>query len=927
MKQILCILFCFVCCSTYSQSTYWQQEVNYDIKVSLNDKDHSLDAFARIEYINHSPDSLTFIWFHLWPNAYKNDKTAFSEQLLKLGRKDFYFSRTEHRGYINRLQFKADDIAAASEEDSMNIDIIKLILPRPLPPGGKTIITTPFHVKLPFNFSRGGHVGEDYQITQWYPKPAVYDQHGWHPMPYLDQGEFYSEFGSYSVEVTVPALYQVAATGILQDADKLNDLKNNGKVTATGSSAIWHYTQDSIHDFAWFASKDFLTSHDTVVLSSKKTIDVFSYYHEKDKVKWGKTISYVKQGIRNYSDWIGDYPYEVATIVQGSENENSGGMEYPTITLITTEDTGHELDATIVHEIGHNWFYGALASNERDHPWMDEGMNTFYQKRYELNKYNTYNYLPSRSKGLARKAPEDEEELFLKLITRLNQDQPIETPSAKFTKVNYGVIAYLKASRWMRLLERSLGTSTFDRCMQQYYREWRFKHPYPADFKATVERASGKRLDSLFDLLHKSGSISSSNNRRSPKLTVIGNLRNTDKYNYVSLLPAFGYNAYDKGMFGAMLHNYQLPLNRLQFMAGAMYAGSTHKINGFGRIGFNTYNKRYHLETAVSRMSYTKDNFSDGSGTTINLRVNRTVPSVKLTLFDKDPLQQKRFTVGWKTFLISEDGLQFQTVITPGPPADTSDVVTATRHHRTVNRLSLAYSDQRALYPYSINISADQGKGFIRAGFTAEYYFNYADNKTGLSARVFAGKFFYLNEKTFQTQSATDRYHLNMTGAKGYEDYTYSDYFIGRNEFEGWMSQQIMQRDGFFKVRTDLLSNKIGKTDDWLMSLNLVTDFPEKINPLSVLPFNIPLKVFADIGTYAEAWKINPASGRFLYDAGLQVSLFGSLVNVYLPILYSKVYRNYFKSTLTEKRFQKNIAFSINIQKLQQNKLLSGILL
>jgi hypothetical protein len=174
-------------------------------------------------------------------------------------------------------------------------------------------------------------------------------------------------------------------------------------------------------------------------------------------------------------------------------------------------------------------------------------------------------------------------------------------------------------------------------------------------------------------------------------------------------------------------------------------------------------------------------------------------------------------------------------------------------------------------------------------------------------------------------QFATEDYHLNMTGANGQEDYTYSDYFIGRNEFTGWKSQQIMERDGFFKVRTDLLGEKIGKTDDWLLSLNLVTDIPKNINPLSVLPFKIPIKVFADIGTYAEAWKQETSTGRFLYDAGIQVSLFSSMVNVYVPLLYSQVYSSYFKSTLGKNRFLKTISFNIDLQQFKLNKLLPGI--
>jgi hypothetical protein len=159
-----------------------------------------------------------------------------------------------------------------------------------------------------------------------------------------------------------------------------------------------------------------------------------------------------------------------------------------------------------------------------------------------------------------------------------------------------------------------------------------------------------------------------------------------------------------------------------------------------------------------------------------------------------------------------------------------------------------------------------------------------------------------------------------MTGANGYEDYTYSNYFTGRNEFEGFRSQQIMIRDGGFKVRSDLLNNKIGKTDDWLAALNLTTDFPKQFNPLQVLPIKIPLKVFLDVGTYAEAWKKDAATGKFIYDGGLQLSFFKNLVNIYIPLIYSKVYSDYFKSTITEKRFWKNISFSIDIQNFRFSK-------
>jgi len=319
-------------------------------------------------------------------------------------------------------------------------------------------------------------------------------------------------------------------------------------------------------------------------------------------------------------------------------------------------------------------------------------------------------------------------------------------------------------------------------------------------------------------------------------------------------------------------------------------------------------------------LQYSQNDFVLGDGSKLVQGIRRIVPSVKLTLFDKDQTTDKRFTAQFKSFLLKEDGLKFETVIaTP----DTFDVVSNVSTDKSLNRLTLSFSENRILFPYSVELTTDQGKDFVRTGLTASYFFNYA--KGGMKARLFAGKFFYTKAKTVQQQFATADYHLNMTGPKGNEDYTYSDYFVGRNEFDGWRSQQIMERDGFFKVRADFLGDKIGKTDDWLISMNLVTDIPDNINPLSVLPIKIPIKIFADIGTYAEAWKQETSTGRFLYDAGIQVSLFKSLVNVYLPLIYSKVYGNYFKSTITEKRFLRNMSFNIDLQQLKLNKLLPVI--
>jgi hypothetical protein len=159
---------------TNGQRPYFQQQADYRIDARLDDSLHQIDATASIQYRNQSPDTLQFIWFHLWPNAYKTERTALGEQLLENGDTRFYFSSPEQKGYINRLDFRVNGVTARTEDHPEHIDIIKLILPQPLLPGKSVEIFTPFLVQLPEVFSRSGH-GKNgtYQITQWYPKPAV----------------------------------------------------------------------------------------------------------------------------------------------------------------------------------------------------------------------------------------------------------------------------------------------------------------------------------------------------------------------------------------------------------------------------------------------------------------------------------------------------------------------------------------------------------------------------------------------------------------------------------------------------------------------------------------------------------------------------------------------------------------------------------
>ncbi|MEO5942232.1 MAG: M1 family metallopeptidase [Ferruginibacter sp.] len=908
-KLLLLILSCFFFSVAFCQSNgYWQQQVNYKIQATLNDADNTLDGFIQMQYQNNSPDTLNFIWIHLWPNAYKNDRTAFSDQLLENGRTDFYFSDEKDRGYINRLNFKVDNIPAGLEDHPEHQDIVKLLLPTPLVPGNKIDIETAFHVKLPYNFSRGGHVDNSYQLTQWYPKPAVYDKKGWHEMPYLDQGEFYSELGNYSVSVTMPAGYIVAATGNLQ------------KETKNGNTKILEFYQSNVHDFAWFADKDFIVKQDTMQLPGKVVrINVFHFADEKGI--WNNSINDVKNSIRTKDKWIGEYPYDVISVVENSA-KTTGGMEYPTITVLKSGGSAAGLERVINHEVGHNWFCEALATNERQFPWMDEGMNTYYDRRYAAAFYDAKAgsmFMP-KEKFLNDRFPAYPEKMVLQTMIAIQKDQPINTSSEKFSKLNYGLVAYEKTGEWMKMLEDKLGKETFDKVMQTYYDRWKFKHPYPEDFKATAEEVSGQNLNEAFALLNKKGDVEKPQHK-SLKLASFFNFKETDKYNYISVAPAIGVNYYDKLMLGVFIHNYSLPPTKFQFFAAPLYATGSKELNGIGRVGYTFYpgNNGQKFELALAGEKFTTDSYTDSTGKINYMPFNKITPSLKYTFANKDPRSSVTKYIQWKTFFINETSLLFTT-----DTVQHIDVITYPVKHRYVNQLRFVLDNDRVLYPYNAALQLEQGKGFARAAFTGNYYFNYP-KAGGLNVRVFAGKFFYLGDKTFVKQFETDAYHLNMSGPKGYEDYTYSNYFVGRNEFDGFSSQQIMIRDGAFKVHTDFLNNKIGKTDDWLTAVNFTSDIPKQINPLALLPFKLPLKVFADFGTYSEPWKLNPPTGKLLYDAGVQLSLFDNVLNIYVPIFYSKVYDNYFKSVITEKRFLKNITFSIDVQNISFKKLVTQI--
>lgn len=888
-------------------SQYWQQQTDYRIDVTLEPATRTLDGFEQLRYTNHSPDTLFFIWFHLWPNAYKNDRTAFSDQLLENGNTRFYFSGPEDKGYINRLDFKVNGQTARTEDHPEHIDIVKLLLPHPLPPGGQALIATPFHVKLPFNVSRGGFSGNSFQVTQWYPKPAVYDRKGWHPMPYLDQGEFYSEFGSFDVTITLPRNFVVAATGALQTAAEKDWLKTRSALPAPApdrESKTLRYVQDRVHDFAWFADPAFIVNSDTCRLPSGKLVEVSTFYTPAQAASWKNSLAYAKAALRFYSDEVGEYPYATLSAVQGPASFG-GGMEYPTITVLSPSGSTKELDLTLAHEIGHNWFYGILASNERTHPWMDEGLNTFYERKYARQRYG---------------GPDPLEEIAFQTLAKTRRDQPIETPADRMSELNYGLVTYHKTAQWLGTIEQKLGADAFRHAMQGYYAAWQFRHPYPEDLRTAFEPALGSETSTYFNRLQEKGSLPGTEPKgfqvifpfRKDLLKQYGRQVPKDA---LLLSPAIGYNRYDGFMGGLLLTNYKLPPSGFQYLLAPLYGFGSSQLNGLATFHYTRYTDRHALSFGIGAMRFSRNERPDSSGGNIYERFYRLTPQVQLR-FRGDARSTRQKSLEAKLFFIGEE--TFNYVMRKSDSLIFADrPFSATRY---VSQLTYEVSDERVLYPYNYRLQLQQGESFARINATASFFFNYARGG-GLDLRVFGAKFFTLNGK----ERENFLYRPKLLGLTGEEDFTYGNYFAGRTASDaleaagvsngGLPARQIMIRDGGLKLRVDGYESVQGRSENWVAAVNLRTTLPNNL-----LPFKLPLRLFFDAGTYGEAWDSRFEGSRFLFVGGVQLTLL-KVINIYAPLIYNSEIDDYL-GTLPEKNtFWNRLTFSIDLQELNFRRL------
>ena len=499
--------------------SYWQNQADYELHAALDAAAKVLSATETITYTNNSPDTLTSLWIQLEQNTYRQDSRA---ARIGGGRRPRGWQGEETpstEGFV----LESVEVEAGKRKSQAEYEVsdtrMQIRLAEPLAGHGAQLkIHIRYHYQIPGVW--GGRTswgksetGEIYDMAQWYPRMAVYDDlRGWDTLPYIGS-EFYLEYGNFDYYVTVPQAFLVAGSGELvnpkdvltatqmerlakaRTSDQTVYIRTPAEVSDPASrpgkaeTLTWHFHMDRTRDVVWTASPVFVWDAARINLPGGKSSLAMSVYPPESvgPDAWDKSTEYVKDTIERFSKHWYPYPWPAAVSVAGF----STGMEYPGVVFDGIHDKGSALFWITAHEIGHSWFPMIVGSNERRYAFMDEGFNTFIDIE-ESAAYAGGKYGPKRD---GEYSPGGEpSDTILKVL----EDPAVSSmlmPADALGGQQRHSVSYFKAAHGMVLLrEQILGPARFDFALRKYIRDWAFKHPSPSDFFRTMESEGGEDL-------------------------------------------------------------------------------------------------------------------------------------------------------------------------------------------------------------------------------------------------------------------------------------------------------------------------------------------------------------------------------------------------------------------------------------------------
>lgn len=495
------------------------RNASYTITARLDPSTRTLTGSEVLTWRNISRVAATELPVHLYYNAWRNTESTWMRE-RRLGRGTDLHERPEADwGWIEvtaiRLLGEGGaaplDLTAraryVSPDDGNPEDrtVLSVPLDRPVEPGETINVQVEWTARIPRTFARTGAVGRFFFVAQWFPKVGVLEDTGWNCHQFHTATEFFADFGVYDVQLVVPRGWVVGATG------RERERRDNPDGTTTH-----RYYAEDVHDFAWTTSPDYVERTARFEHPGLPPVEMRLLLQPEHVGQAERHFAATRAALRYYGEWYGPYPYGHITIVDPAWQSGAGGMEYPTLFTAGTRWLAPpevlQPEGVTIHEAGHQFWYGVVASNEFEHAWLDEGFNSFSDARAAAEAYTARLGL----RFFGGFIPWVVRDIVLDRATDLNgfygyrgaatADTP-STPTYKYWPGTASRITYDKTALWLHTLERYLGWPTLQRIMSTYFQRWAFRHPTPRDFFDVANEVSGRDLTWFFDQVYRSSVV------------------------------------------------------------------------------------------------------------------------------------------------------------------------------------------------------------------------------------------------------------------------------------------------------------------------------------------------------------------------------------------------------------------------------------